>query len=135
MALAILGLVLVAVMAGMMTTLRASATNNRGVTAKTVLVSAAERMKHEGYWPCGDVPPDYAVELARVRSRVEPRGNRPFELGLASLRFWNEETGEFQATCPTDGDAGVQLLTLEVTLGSATVRGDVVVRDPEAMPR
>lgn len=134
MALALLGLVMVALMAGMMTTLRASATSNRGVTAKTVLVSAAERMKHEGYRRC-DGSPDYAAELARVRARVEPRGNRSFDLGVASLRFWDPETGAFEDACPAEGDAGIQLLTLEVSLGSATVRGDVVIRDPEAMPR
>lgn len=128
-AVAILGLAVVALLGGLGTAVRGSDIHRSQATGETVVRSAAERVKDPGvaYLPCAGV----AAAGAYVDGLSVPAG---FAVSVAGVRVWDEASGAFVApsalaSCPSN-DAGVQLVTVSVVAGDgrASETLDVVKR-------
>jgi Tfp pilus assembly protein PilV len=132
-AVALVATVLLGVMAGMLTTVKASGSNSSGVTSDAALVSVSERMKSLTYRPCGAATADYEQQLNQPRLRTA--AERDIEVRVERVDHWQPApTNRYAAACPTGGDRGTQLVTVVVTVGDSASRGSVVIRNPTARP-
>jgi type II secretory pathway pseudopilin PulG len=120
-AVAIMGIVVVAIVGGIATTILMSDIHRKQATAGAYLRTYAETLQGS-YASCTSGAPNYAADLA------EPVGGQ-FDPPTAEVKYW--ENPSFVIGCPTT-DPGVQQITL--TLESKDKRAKeslvVVVRQP-----
>lgn len=142
LAILLVSVVMLGVMAGLLTTVGASATNTRTVTARSALVTVTEQLKHMLYWPCsaGEGGSGAAASAYQSALGAPPRttaNGRPITVVVDRVRYWDDAvpTPTYAATCPSTGDAGTQLIELTVEVADGRARGSVVVRNPTAVPR
>lgn len=118
-AIAIIGVGLVAVVAAMQFGFESARLQQGAATGESALRSAAEQVKAASY---GDCASSYAV-TAQAGVSVD----------AGDVEFWdgNTDPAEFSTSCPSD-DPGVQKITIEVQVdGGETYSTEVVKRrDP-----
>jgi len=132
-AVALVSTVLLGVMAGMLTTVRASGSNSSGVASDAALVSVTERMKSLPYRPCGGAAPDYEQQLNQPR--LHTAAGQEIEVRVEGVEQWQPApANRYAPGCPAGGDRGTQLVRVLVTVGDSSSRGSVVVRNPTARP-
>jgi type II secretory pathway pseudopilin PulG len=120
-AIAILGVCVVAIGAGVALSVRLSAIHRGQSTADTFLHNYAEAIQ-SGYAKCsGTSPPNYVTGLAT------PTG---FNTPTATVRFWDATQQSFNyqgsTNCPS-ADPGLQQVTLNLTSGNGYVSESLVV--------
>jgi type II secretory pathway pseudopilin PulG len=121
-AVAIMGIVVVAIVGGIGTTLLMSDLHRKQATAGAYLRNYAETLQ-ASYAPCTSGAPDYAALLTAPVSGFSPP--------TATVRYWDTASSSFSSSCPPT-DSGLQQITL--TLAAADSRATeslvVVVRQP-----
>lgn len=119
-AIAILGVCIVAIGAGVVMTVKISTIHRNQATADAALHNLAETVAGS-YQSCGGSrPPDYPALL----SLAAPAG---FSTPSASVKFWDPATSAFSAnSCPAV-DPGLQQVTLSLTTNDQLVSESVVV--------
>jgi type II secretory pathway pseudopilin PulG len=128
-AVAIMGIAVVAIMAGLVTSVLVSDVHRKQATAGTAVRDYAEAIQtsvaDEHYVPCATAA-SYGPG-ALVPAFSAPAGFTPSVVS-GTVRYWNGSS--WQSTCSTD--LGLQQLTIQVASsdGRATERVDVVLRKP-----
>ncbi len=117
-AIAILGIAVVAIVAGIATALTASDVNRKQARVETLLRNYAEAVTNPavGYVECattGSYP-------SAPTGFTLPSG---YSISITSMAYWNADNpATFTSTCPANPDNGVQRVTVRVN--SSDVRGD-----------
>jgi prepilin-type N-terminal cleavage/methylation domain-containing protein len=130
-AVAILGIAVIAIVNGIGTVSMSSDRHRKQATADTVLKSYAENVKEKAklgaYVSCGSSPAPSTASYASLPGTPTVAG---YSSSVTSLQFLNS-AGGFQASCPSP-DQGAQLLTLSVqsTDGRDTESVQMVLRRP-----
>ncbi len=133
-AVAILGVAVVAIVAGLGTSVLMSDVHRKQATAGVAVRDYAEAVENVvvggGYVACASAdghdyaaPSGFAVPSGYSRSMVAGPGGQP-------LAYWNGSG--WQNTCPATGDTGLQQLTVQVASndGRASERLVLVLRKP-----
>lgn len=128
-AVAIMGIAVVAIMAGLVTSVLISDVHRKQATAGTAVRDYAEAIQSsvaaEHYVPCASATsykPDALVPVFSAPSGFTP------SVVAGTVRYWNGSS--WQSSCSSD--LGLQQLTIQVASsdGRATERVDVVLRKP-----
>lgn len=124
---AVLSLLFSGVATGIMTMIRTSASANSNQRAETLLVSFSEVLKQLDYIVCAT--PDAYNAAFTAYENDQPAASRLVSDGAAA------SVVSVDSGCsPTEGDTGQQLLNVEARVNGATAFGQVVKRDPDAVP-
>lgn len=133
-AIAVVAVLLMGVIAGFFTTVNASKRAEQRSRGESVLASMGERTQAMTYRPC--------ATLAQMRADVAALPHHPgYVIAVADIAYLGaapttaNAAQTFGPTCTTD--RGAQRITLTVRrdiAGSPTFRGQVVLRDPTAVP-
>ncbi|MBV9097762.1 MAG: type II secretion system protein [Frankiaceae bacterium] len=122
-ALAIMGIAVVAMLTGLSAVTNASALHQDHATAETYLRAAAEAVAgtNVAYDKCtGSHTPSYTL----------PSNPTGFQLSVALIKYWDGTSGggTFLSSCPATGDKGAQQITLEIkSTGSPALAVDQTV--------
>lgn len=138
-AVALMGTVILAIAAGMVTLMGTSAATSSQQRLQASLTSFTESLKASPYLPCspGGAPPATPAAYTTSFGQWPGRWSAPVGVARADItgvEYWTPAPnaaalGQFAATCPTAGDQGAQRLTVRVELtdGTATT-GQIVLR-------
>ena len=130
-AVAIMGIAVVAIMAGLVTSVLVSDVHRKQATAGTAVRDYAEAIQTsvaaDHYVPCADAASYKPDALTPAFSA--PSGFTPIVVA-GSVRYWNGSS--WQTSCSIASDLGLQQLTVQVTSADnrATERVTVVLRRP-----
>lgn len=126
MAIAIGGIAVTGLLAGLGTAINLSATHRGQANADTVVVSAADSVKAQTYVPCPSVTTSSYNPTDDI---LLPSGWSPSNVTITSVKKWNGTA--FQTGCPST-DRKLQLVTITATTpdGRSTETIDVVKRNP-----
>ena len=124
MAIAIGGIAVTGLLAGLGTAINLSATHRGQANADTVLVSAADSVKSQTYVACPSVSTSSYNPTQNVNL---PSGWSPSNVTITQVRKWNGSS--FQTSCPAS-DGKLQLITIQAATpdGRSTETVDVVKR-------
>ena len=125
-AVTIMGIAVVAIIAGIGTSILVSDIHRKQATAGTVVRNYAEAVDR------GIAAGPY-TSCATTGAYASPPGFSPtsgFTASITAVQYWNDTTKTFSGTCTTDG--GVQKLSLRVASGDgrASETLDLIVRKP-----
>lgn len=99
---AIMGIAIVTIVGGAMTSILDSDYNHKQADAANILQAYADSVAAVAYQPCAAA---YSAPYA------PPTG---YSVGIVSTEYWDTATSAFIATCPAT-DYGLERLTLQVT--------------------
>jgi len=119
----VVGISFVALLSGLATAIRLSATHRGQANADVVLVSAAESVKNQSYVACPDVT---LLSYDPTQGVTLPSGWSSSDVAITSVKGWN---GTAFVSCPPI-DGKLQLITITATTpdGESTENVDVVKR-------
>lgn len=102
---AIMGIAFVGVVGGIGTAIIGADFQERGATSGIVLTSAAEEIVADStpYSSCG------------ATAYRDPPPQSGYDVAVDAVLFWDPQKSVFATTCPTSGDAGIQLIRLKLT--------------------
>jgi len=122
-AVAILGIVVVAIVGGIATTILMSDLHRKQATAGAYLRNYAETLQ-SSYASCTSGPPDYAALLTAPVSGFNPP--------TATVKYWDATSSSFSSSSCPPTDPGLQQITLTLAAvdSRATESLVVVVRQP-----
>lgn len=125
-AIAVLGLIVAAMVGGLATTIATSDIHRQQSEANTVLVSAAEIVKHSDYLSCASTYPVPGIALPSALWSAAV---------VVSVRSWDAPSASWDNSChDNDGITLFQMQLVTVTVtdpgNRATVKVDFVKRKP-----
>jgi prepilin-type N-terminal cleavage/methylation domain-containing protein len=120
MAVAILGIGVVAIVGGMMTSIKSSDLERRAADAQTTVRAYAEAVAGATYAAC--------ASSYTATGFTAPTG---FTASM-TVSYWNSTTSSFGSTCTVPTDSGLQKVALTVTAsdGRATEKLSIAKRKP-----
>ena len=119
-AIAILGVCVVAIGSGIAVSITISAIHRNQATAQDSLHNYAELLQ-SSYTPCtATATPNYVGSLAQLT----PPG---FATPTAVVDYWVPASGSFTHACPPGGDTGLQQVTLKLVSTAGNVSESLVV--------
>lgn len=132
-ALALIGIVLGALAAGIMTSMRSSASTNRVQRTDVVLSSFSEIVKQLPYEAC--LATSYYEEQYKKYERALADAGKPvLSSNGTTVKVASVTHGGLDSCSSTDGDPGVQEWTVEVVVDGYTRSAVVVKRNPSKVP-
>lgn len=142
-AMLILGIVFVAILAGLGTSIATSLFHKKQATAQTIARDFGEYMQFTAsYHDCGSAA-DYSTDVDNFKSAYAlPDGSHPltggsptYAVSITGLSYWdgNSAPAAFVGSCSTD--KGAQRFTLNVTTSSGTRITDNVVEVLQVVKR
>ena len=138
-AIVLVSTVILALAAGFLAMMGATAASSSRQRTDAALTSFTESLKTVPYTPCtaGTSQPGasaYQAVYAAWAGRWSPPADAAVsDLSITKVEYWNPaagtppRVGAFQATCPAS-DSGAQRLTVSVTVNGSSDTGQVVVR-------
>ena len=134
----LVGTVIIAVAAGMLTMMRSTRATAEEQRLQAALASFTESLRATDYLPCSGSPAptagSYEAAHEAMSGHWDPAAVDGIEdAGITDVDHWVSSGGygEYQDDCPTTGDEGRQLLTVRVTLDGGERSGvaQVVLSD------
>jgi type II secretory pathway pseudopilin PulG len=121
-AIAILGVCVVAIGSGIAMSITISALHRNQATAQDSLHNFAETLQNSYIACTATTAPNYVQQLT-LNQLVPPGWPAP----TATVRYWLPATATFSPTCPAGGDTGLQQVTLTQADSSGKVSESLVV--------
>lgn len=142
-AVALAGLLILAVSTAMFTMLRITGETSRSQKMSTALVNSTESLRSTPYRPCGANPAPttarYDSDQVSDPTAWHPQSGSGISVTVTKVEYWVGTTpgsfGGFEPSCPAGGDQGRQRLTVRVSMTDRpSVSGTVVIAEPQLEP-
>lgn len=129
-AIALVGLVVIALAAGLLTLVRATAANERRQQVQLALGNFGESLRGLDYLDCVTDPGGAGLAAYRSAYQAAPASWTPELPGMRAtmvdVEYWQPSSRQFVAACPGT-DHGAQRITLEVEWRDRVDRAQIVI--------
>lgn len=128
-AIALAGMVILSLAAGMLTIVRTNALNSDRQRVDAAMTSFSESVRGAEYLPCGNAANYNDAYFDLLEEVPPPVWAPPDGLGIEidRVEYWDRDQDDFVASCP-GSDAGAQRLTLETTYRDLERSAQIVKR-------
>ena len=124
-ALALVGILVLALASGMLTLLKTSTETTKQQQVELALGSFTESLKSGPYTKCAALVA--GSPYPNTAAWVPPQSS--MTASLVKIEYWDTRSTSFVAACPASGDQGTQRLTVQVNFEDRSSRAQVVKAD------
>ena len=124
-ALALVGILVLALASGMLTLIKTSAETTKQQQIELALGSFTESLKSGPYTKCAALVA--GSPYPNTTAWVPPQSS--MTASLVKIEYWDKSSTSFVAACPASGDQGTQRLTVQVNLEDRSSTAQVVKAD------
>ena len=124
-ALALVGILVLALASGMLTLLKTSTETTKQQQVELALGSFTESLKSGPYTKCAALVA--GSPYPNTTAWVPPQSS--MTASLVKIEYWDKSSTSFVAACPASGDQGTQRLTVQVNLEDRSSTAQVVKAD------
>lgn len=124
-ALALVGILVLALASGMLTLLKTSTETTKQQQVELALGSFTESLKSGPYTKCAALVA--GSPYPNTAAWIPPQSS--MSASLVKIEYWDKSSTSFVAACPASGDQGTQRLTVQVNFEDRSSRAQVVKAD------